>query len=617
MKRATAPAAELIRRWARSSVIAGSVLGVVLSSSAIAPAQPNNSPATGVTEVVTEALVGDPALGSDIEETYVRIHYQSPYLVGTDVPAECEWLSYLRYRHTDGPQNSADADAVITIQPGTFSGATNLAPQAPQVVRKAAEQGKFVEYIALDRRANCAEDNSGWDAAAREGDYHRAAEYYFQNKEIDGKRYEKPTPQSLSYLGEFGLAMTMDDWRAVIEQVLPDPASHSKSYCGGHSLGAWLVGPMLAWDFDTDPTTIDDAGFSLCGGGGIGLDGLVVTDPAGFAGTGLLDDLLSDSLGGVRDIAGAVTDFLPVAETPIASGANILNTYSLAAMAAHQAPGTESDLPQVAPRDLTTEAWMRTFYARDYSDLVVPQALPDQQRLTNQAVLGMYFDQNSSMYVLQAGAGFYDCPVVGKTYPVPNGLTSLPIIGQLLVIPHRVGYGQNFTPADPNTLCGWRNYDQVWPSQIELPGSPNGTPTDADHEVTDIDQLARAMTPGIAPVDFFERFTPVRLLTDIVFALGGIRDGELAGLQNREGGILEYLLHGKRWQSTPTTVPILTLLAGDSPVQNIKYGGLVPANAKYIPGYRHYDVVTAAEKQNNGQPEPASAAIAAFVTHGR
>ncbi|OZD70997.1 hypothetical protein CH272_21390 [Rhodococcus sp. 05-340-1] len=606
-----------LRRLARSTVVCGSVLGVVLTNSAVAPAQPIALPATGVTEVVTEPVVGDPALGSDIEETYVRVHYRSPYLAGTDVPPECEWLSYLRYRHKDGPQNSADADAVITVQPGTFSGATNMAPQAPQVVRKAAERGKFVEYISLDRRANCAEDNSGWDAAARDGDYHRAAEYYFQNQELDGKRYEKPTPQSLSYLREFGLALAMDDWRAVIEQVLPDPASRSKSYCGGHSLGAFMVGPMLAWDFDTDSSTVDDAGFSLCGGGGIALDGLAMTDPVGFAGTGLIDDLLSDTLGGLRDVAGAVTDLLPAAETPILSAANILNTYSLAAMAAHQDPEAESDLPQVAPRDLTTEAWMRLFYARDYIDLVVPQSLPDQQRLTNQAALGMYFDQNSSEYVLQAGTGFYDCDVVGKTYPVPNGLTSIPIIGQLLVIPHRVGFGQNYTPADPNTVCGWRNYDEVWPSSIELPGSPNGTPTDADHEVTDMNQLARAMTPGIAPVDFFERFTPLRLITDTAFALGGIRNGELAGLQNREGGILEHLLHGKRWQSTPSTVPILTLLSGDSPVQNTKYGGLVPANAEYIPGYRHYDVVTAAEKQNNGRPEAASAAIAAFVTTGR
>jgi len=603
--------------WIRSTVIVGSIVGLVMTSSAVAYAQPAPPPAPTVTEVATEPVVGDPALGPDVEETHVRIRYASPYLTGVSAPPGCEWLEYLRYRHKDGPQNSADADAVISVQPGTYSGATNLAAQAPQVVRKAAAQGKFVEYIALDRRANCAEDNTGWNAAAREGDYHRAAEYYFQGKEIDGRRFEHPTAQSLSYLSEFGLALAMDDWRAVIEQVLPDPADRDRSFCGGHSLGAWIVGTMLAWDFDTDPATTDDAGFSLCGGGGIALDGLVVSDPVGLSGTGAFDDLVPDLFGGLRGLADAGTDRLPVAEAPNFSPANVLNTFSLAAMAANQAPDAESDLPRVAPRDLTTEAFMRVFLARDYSDLLVPKSLPDQQRLTNEASLGMYFDQNSSMYIIQAGVGFYDCPVVGKTYPVPNGLTSIPIIGQLLVIPHRVGFGQNYTPADPNSLCGWRNYDTVWPSQIELPGSPNGTPTDADHEVSDIGQLARSMSPGVQPVDFFERFTPIRLLTDAAFAIAGVRSGDLESMEYREGGILEHLLHGKRWQSTPTTVPVLTLLSGDSPVQNVKYGALVPANAIYLPGYRHYDVVTAAEKQNNGLPEPASAAIAAFVTRSR
>ncbi|MGY2063570.1 hypothetical protein ACW9HQ_52470 [Nocardia gipuzkoensis] len=57
----------------------------------------------------------------------------------------------------------------------------------------------------------------------------------------------------------------------------------------------------------------------------------------------------------------------------------------------------------------------------------------------------------------------------------------------------------------------------------------------------------------------------------------------------------------------------LTLLSGDSPLQNAGLAGLLPYNAKYIPGYRHYDVVTAAEKQNSGLPELASSYIANFM----
>ncbi|MFI6996505.1 hypothetical protein [Nocardia sp. NPDC050175] len=116
------------------------------------------------------------------------------------------------------------------------------------------------------------------------------------------------------------------------------------------------------------------------------------------------------------------------------------------------------------------------------------------------------------------------------------------------------------------------------------------------------------------PTDFFEEYTPLRIITDTIFALGLGRDGELRQLQNRSGGILNFLLHGDRWQSTPSARRNLTLLSGDSPLQNAGYGGLLPANAKIIPGYRHYDVVTAAERQNNGMPEMASTLIANFRT---
>ncbi|MCU1641259.1 MAG: hypothetical protein JWN03_1534, partial [Nocardia sp.] len=241
--------------------------------------------------------------------------------------------------------------------------------------------------------------------------------------------------------------------------------------------------------------------------------------------------------------------------------------------------------------------------------------LPNDFRLTNTAALAMDFDQNSAEYILQAGLGFYDCPVAGKTYPVPNGLASVPILGPtLFVIPLRVGFGQNYTPAAHDQLCGWRNYDQVWPSGIDAPGIGQGPPTDSDHEVTDVRQFAHAMNPGWQPTSYFEEYTSFRLITDMVFALGLGRDGDLGKLQYRSGGILSFLLHGDRWQSTPAGRRNLTLLSGDSPVQNAGLGGLLPYNAKYIPGYRHYDVVTAAEKQNNGLPEPASSYIAAFIT---
>ncbi len=54
--------------------------------------------------------------------------------------------------------------------------------------------------------------------------------------------------------------------------------------------------------------------------------------------------------------------------------------------------------------------------------------------------------------------------------------------------------------------------------------------------------------------------------------------------------------------------PLLRFTPGHMPVGH---------NAKFIPGYRHYDVVTAAEKRNSDLPEPASGYIANFLIQGR
>ncbi|MGW4244294.1 hypothetical protein [Nocardia sp. NPDC004722] len=565
-------------------------------------------------EIVTP-VTGDPGLGDDVEATSVRLHYPSPYAT-TAHPEACDWIGYIRYRSKTGPADTADADAVLTMQPGTFSGPGNLDIQAPQVVRKAAAMGKHVEYISLQRRSSCMEDRTGWEAAQQAGDYHVAADYYFRGASINGQTYHYQTPQDLAFLGDYGLALTLDDWRAVIEHVLPDPTQRTKSFCGGHSLGAFLTGPMMAWNFAGDANATDYAGFNLCGGGTVPEDGLAMTDPAGFSGTGLLDQLMSAAGGAVKNAVDYLAhNGLSVAQLPVISASELLHTYNLAAMAADQNPDAESDLKNLVPRELRTETWMRAMYDKDYLDFFTGANLPTDYRVTNRALLGMYFDQNSAEYVMQAGLGFYDCPVAGKTYPIPNGLASVPILGPtLFVIPLRVGYGQNYTPASHDQLCGWRNYDQVAPSSIDGPVLGHGPETDQDHEPTDIRQFAHAMNPGWQPVNYFEEYTPIRLVTDTAFALGLGRDGDLAKLQYRSGGILNFLLHGDRWQSTPAGKRNLTLFAGDSPVQNVALAGLAPYNAKYLPGYRHYDVVTAAEKQNNGLPEPASSYIAAFLT---
>ncbi|QLY28308.1 hypothetical protein H0264_23330 [Nocardia huaxiensis] len=600
-----------MRRAARTFVL---VLAVLCGSAVLAVPAPAAPALGGPDRVETQPLTGDPGLGDDIEATVVRLHYPSPFSTMAH-PEACDWISFIRYRAKHGPADSADADAVFSVQPGTYSGAASMNIQAPQVIRKAAEKGKFVEYISLERRANCAEDRTGWDAAQRAGDYRVAADYYFRGGQVEGRTYRYQGSQDLAFLGEYGLALTLDDWRVVIEHLLPDPAQRTKSFCGGHSLGAFLTGPMMAWNFAGDPGVSDASGFNLCGGGIVPEDGFAMTDPAGLSGTGLIDQFASAAGGLLKNAVNLLLqNGLGTAQWPVLSASEIMNAYQLAGMAADQDPNGDSELAALVPADLRAEPWMRLMYGKDYLDLFTGANLPRDYKLTNTSALGMLFDQNSAEYVMQAGLGFYDCATTGKTYPVPNGLASVPILGPtLFIIPLRVGYGQNYVPTDHNTRCGWRNYDQVWPSSIDGPDLGRGTPTDSDHEVTDIRQFAHAMNPGWQPVDFFEQYTPLRLITDMIFAMGLGRDGDLSNMQYRTGGILNFLLHGDRWQSTPAGRRNLTLLAGDSPLQNAGYAGLLPYNAKLIAGYRHYDIVTAAETQNSGVPELASTYIANFL----
>lgn len=116
-----------------------------------------------------ETPVDDPAIPGDVVESVVRLRYPLP--VGSSRhPEACDWIAYLRWRHEDGPRDSAAADAVLTDMPGLSGGAGEQAQIGAQTVHLAAQRGRKVEFWALDRRSNCLEDRTGLDAANKAGD---------------------------------------------------------------------------------------------------------------------------------------------------------------------------------------------------------------------------------------------------------------------------------------------------------------------------------------------------------------------------------------------------------------------------------------------------------------
>ena len=136
---------------------------------------------------------------------------------------------------------------------------------------------KNIEVWAVDRRSNCLEDLTGFEAAEGMTDVVEAEkvliDYYYKNSEIDGKEFDGfLTSSDLDEVSNYGLAMSTDDMFNIIEYMIPDQATRKqKVFIGGHSLGGLHTSSFLAWDRDGNPDTLDDAGYNNTAGA-FGLD---------------------------------------------------------------------------------------------------------------------------------------------------------------------------------------------------------------------------------------------------------------------------------------------------------------------------------------------------------
>ncbi|MDX6644247.1 MAG: hypothetical protein QOD76_2209, partial [Solirubrobacteraceae bacterium] len=280
------------RRRGRVLSLLGSVLALAMVPAAATAATPERGD-----RVETPVASSAPDSGV-VTESYVRQYEPLPKAVGA--PAACDWIGYLRYRIQKGPSDPSHAAAVLVAMPGFLGGASPFDAVARNVIHMAALRGRYFELWALDRRANCLEDHTGIDAAARAHDYRVALGYYYGGQEIHGRRFAGfLTSADVPYLAEFGLAQAMHDEYAVITRGMPDPAvRRRKVFCGGHSLGGSLTAAFASWDFQ------GDAGYNQC---------------AGFF---ALDTTVSNNLGGGLKMGGLKGDALYSAETEgIRSGA--------------------------------------------------------------------------------------------------------------------------------------------------------------------------------------------------------------------------------------------------------------------------------------------------------
>src|SRR4051794_22779266 len=512
-----------------------------------------------------------------VAESYVRVHAPLPSSVGAP-PEACDWLGYLRFRDVNGPRRATDADAIVTAMPGFLSGAAPLDQLARNFVRRMSDRGKHVEFWALDRRANCLEDHTGIDAAARARDANVAYDYYWRGKAIDGHTFAGwKTASQARWLDSMGLAQTVRDWYSVLTKEIPDRSvRRRKVFCGGHSLGGPITTAFAGWDFDGNPATKADAGYEQCAGF-FGLD----TSLGGEA---------SSSPGAASAVQAASAGSPFVGAPPFTPETlQIPDVFGVGAFFQPQRTNLIEQLPHTRDIDLS----QRVLFSRDAANFATGSPSIRDFHLTNEVALAGVFDDNSEpITILRASVGTTEGgPVAQKNFPgASTALTN-----------------NDFTmiPSDTKTpLYRWRNYDKMAgaPKQVNDAGQPY---TSAKSEKSDLHQLARVTFE--APADFAEQYFPTRLFGDSIDADGGDRSGSLANF--RYDGVAKrpaFLIQAGDSESNSGANP-RTTSRGKAPNSNRLSGAVT------LPGYNHTDVTAAAWRQNGGRSDGSSTALSDFA----
>jgi hypothetical protein len=563
--------------------LAGITAGMVLLTAAVVV------PPAGAAADRVETPVASTSPITDVIETAVRVRVPLPASAGPH-PSACDWLSYLRFRHADGPARSADADRILVAQPGILEGAGAFDSVARNTITEAARQGRHIEFWALDRRSNCLEDHTGRDAGLAAGDVHLAVDYYYRNRPVGGRTFAGFLDNSkLGWLGRVGLEQTVRDQYDLLVAELPSQALRKqKVLCGGHSLGGILTGFFAVWDFDGNHATTADAGYQQCGGY-FALDTAISTSLEDLTGGGTIIE--NPGLTYLATQAAFETGLLTRSlSLPILINAETMNLLGIAGLAAKVAPDAESDLARYLPPNGNVDTTQRILFSKNLLTFLAGTPTTEDFRMTNEAALGALLDDHSQpLAFLETSVGFFDGGrIVDKDFPLPHELQNVPGLEGLSA---QFGVEPMAIPDEPRgPLYTWRDYDRIGAPDDPVYKRRNGEPfTNAGKEVTDIQELARSLAEH--PLDFTEQYFPTKLMTDLF---------QSAAPQVSRDAVHEVGL---------TANPTIRLLAGDSFTDPPAAG----TQTVTMPGYQHLDVLTAAPQQNNGRQEQVSVNLARFA----
>lgn len=545
------------------------------------------SAASAATERI-ETPIASTSPQTDVTASVVRLHV--PMLPGAAPhPGVCDWIAYQRYRLTTGPTDATQADSVAVLMPGILEGATAFDAVARNAIRESARRGRTIEVWAIDRRANCLEDHTGIDFATDSGVPSDAIDYYYRGKVLNGRTF-RGFKSSDRVLGDIGLAQTIHDYNAVLTRELPSqPWRESHVICGGHSLGGPLTEIYASWDFDGNRATTEDAGYRQCAGF-IGFDTALnagSADPKSVPDKSLLGKFTAGLISGASKatVQAIKAGTIPRHVDLLGINPESMTLLEAIAVRADQLPDEEiTPVVATVPKTPGVEQFLKLAGSPDLLSWLGGRATLRDLRYTNMAFLAQVMDDNGGAYgLVRTSFGYFDgAPLRRNLMPVQAAI--IPGLG-FLISPGRLMLPQK---QRVQQLARWKSYDELGSGATQL-GAGVTTPGD---EVTDAGQFARAIHEG--PLNLTENWFPIRMVVDQGLLALGDRSGDLSGS-----------MHGRKTDTKPRVV----VVAGD---------GIRPDDKPYdpqvlAPGYQHLDVLTAAERQNNGQPELSSQTLANLI----
>ncbi|TVP52497.1 MAG: hypothetical protein EA349_15505 [Halomonadaceae bacterium] len=508
------------------------------------------------------------------------------------VPEACDKVSFLRFRHHQGPEDAAEADAAFLMVPGVLEGANGFDYMGRQMVYMAAkEHGKNIEVWAMDRRSNCLEDLTGLHAAAGADTADEARDiildYYYRNGVIDGRLFAGfKTSSELPFLAEFGLRQTTLDMQAILEHMIPSVETRrEKVFVGGHSLGGLHTSVYMSWNFAEDPDDLEGAGYNqVAGAFGLDtivapLDSLAFFDEAEETTASAMSDSQFASLARNRESndfsyrfnlrllrAGIIPRNLQI---PGIMTSEVIALPEMMGIVAAKAPDDEATLYQEMPKSAAVRNTFNINHSKDPRSIGAAPTM-EKFRYTNKAFIGLMFDNNfQRQSFLQAGLGFMDGGPMMRKWESQDDTDSQG--GNKLYIAGDAGPDHKRFGQGP--LYGWASRDQ-----IGTPENPDFTDVDGktvfttlENEPVNMDDFIHSLQNG--PTNLTEWYFPLRILLDIPAAIQPY---------GPDHGLMTYHPEG------PGKVPSILLNGADG----ISFGDQLelPLQTRIIaPGYSHMD----------------------------